>query len=112
MDSIYVRDSEGAAEAHHVSHTRTTNGEFVAALAGAVRELVVDAPLSFDDTTIGRHVTFDPALHQLRETETGNAPPGSDVGDYGTAIGRSNEEGDESVSLPLSRHIVLLLEGL
>lgn len=112
MDSIYGRDFEDTVEDHHVSHTRTTSGEFVAALAGAVRELGVSLALPFDDAASGRRVTFDPALQELREAGTGNTPPGSDIGDYGTVTGRSNGEGNGSVGLVPSPHIVLHLEGL
>jgi len=91
-----------------VTRTRTAPDGLEDALAEAVVEPVVGAPLPFEGLSLPDWVPTRPTARQLRDARTGVTAAGGGIAEYGTLVVRSRPGGDEPVSLYPERHVAVL----
>lgn len=105
--SAFESSVGGAATVH-----RTTAEEFPEALAEAVAEPVVGAPLPFDGVSLPEDlVTVDPSPSAIEAAETGVTPAALGIADYGTVTLPSRSTGDELLALYPPRHVAVVAAG-
>ncbi len=82
---------------------------FDAALADALEEPAVGAPLPFADLSLSDHpVALDPSPRELRAARTGVTGSRLGIADLGTVAVESRGGGDELTALFPERHVVVL----
>lgn len=99
---------ESSLDALDVTWTRTTPEGLEDALADAVLEPVVGAPLPFDGLSLPDWIPAHPTAQELQEARTGVTGVGGGIAEYGTLIVQSRPGGDEPVSLYPERHVAVL----
>jgi len=102
-------DSFGASlDDLDVTWTRTAPGGLEDALADAVVEPVVGAPLPFEGLSLPDWIPVHPTASELEAARTGVTGAGGGIAEYGTLIVQSRPGGDEPVSLYPERHVAVL----
>jgi L-lactate dehydrogenase complex protein LldG len=108
-EETYDRFASRAAE-YDVAVTRVRPAAVTEAVAEAVTEPAVGAPLPWDDASLPDAVTTEPTPADLDAAVTGVTPAALAVADYGSIVLRATPEGTEPVSLFPDRHVAVLRE--
>ena len=101
---------ETRAGEYGVELTRVSPGEATDAIAAAVEEPAVGAPLPWEDVSLPESVRTDPTAGQLEEAITGVTGAALGVADYGSILLQQDENGSEPISLFIDKHVAVLRE--
>lgn len=99
---------EASLDALDVTRTRTTPDDLADALADAVTEPAVGAPLPYEGLSLPDWIPTHPTTRELREARTGVTGVGGAIAEYGTLVVQSRPGGDEPVSLYPERHVAVV----
>lgn len=100
------RESLSRADA---TSTLVSRAEFDEALADAIEEPAVGAPLPFPDLSLsGQSVTVDPSPDELRAAKTGVTGSRVGIASLGTVSVEPGPGGDEPVALYPERHVAVV----
>lgn len=96
-----------------VPWTRTTSGEFDAALDDVLEAPAVGTPLGIDGCSLAdrEDVTLDFTPADLEVARTGVTAAGPAVADYGSVVVRTDGAGTEPASLYVDRHVAVVPES-
>lgn len=99
---------EASLDGLDVTRERTTADGLADALAGAVVEPVVGAPLPYEGLSLPAWIPTHPTSRALEEARTGVTGVGGAIAELGTLIVQSRPGGDEPVSLYPERHVAVV----
>jgi L-lactate dehydrogenase complex protein LldG len=109
-DETYEQFASTAGE-YDVELTRVPAEDATEAIADAIEEPVVGAPLPWDDVDLPADVPTDPTPAALDDAVTGVTAAALGVADYGSVLLRATPEGSEPVSLFPDLHVAVLRES-
>jgi L-lactate dehydrogenase complex protein LldG len=101
---------ETRAGDYGVELTRVEPSEAPEAIAAAVEEPAVGAPLPWDEVSLPSSVPTDPTPAQLEAAVTGVSGAELGVADYGSIVLRQDVNGSEPISLFIDKHVAVLRE--
>ena len=99
---------EASLDGLDVTSARTTPGGLADALADAVVEPVVGAPLPYEGLSLPDWIPTHPTPRELQAARTGVTGVGGGIAERGTLIVQSRPGGDEPVSLYPERHVAVV----
>ncbi|WP_225333514.1 LUD domain-containing protein [Halomicrobium urmianum] len=109
MSTSPIREFERSLHRVDATSSVVEPDGFDAALADAVEEPAVGAPLPFEDLSLADHpVALDPSPRELREARTGVTGSRLGIASLGTVAVESRAGGDELTALFPEYHVVVL----
>lgn len=99
---------DSRAAEYGVEVTRVRSREATEAIAAAVDEPAIGAPLPWEGVSLPSGVATDPTPTALNAAVTGVTPASLAIAEYGSLLLRADEAGSEPMGLFVDRHVAVL----